>query len=707
MALRYAAPMSLQPADLRPEARAPHLLVCVMADGQASALLAQARQLHRVMGGSWSVVGVDASEADTEARAHGAGLLQALDEAERDGATTHRVNVANASRRDVLATVVQRARRAGATTLLIGRPHVHSALWRTPVEQLSRLADELVELLPGVTVHVLATSNPAAEAAAQRGASVRAGEARQPSSHPTWHPTWREDWREDWGTVCTVLTACTLLGLALDTAFEFSNLVMVYLAGVTYVALRKSATAALLTTVGGTLLFYLLFVPPRWSLIPSDPEHSFTFAVMLAVGLVISRLAARSRRQAQAAEARSQRAQALNQCALRLAQARTAEAVADAVSSAVTQTMGSPARLFLLDASGQLPPAPASASQALAAAWPAAQAALRERRDTGAGTVVQPGAPARFIPLLGGPGPLGLLAASRLPQPARFAEETAEDEHLLRAFANQACLALERVVYEQRSAAAAVEAETERLRNTLLAGVSHDFRTPLTTIVGAATSLIEQGHALDAAQRQLLLHSVLEQAQRLHTLSSDLLDMARMEEGAVRLNPEWCPADELVAEGLAAMGERVNGHRLLVQAEPADVVWCDPRLLQQALVNLVDNATRHAPAGAKIRVAVAVAGSTWKLSVQDDGPGVPAGLEREVFKKFFRGPAGAEGSNPASAGHAGHADATKGTGLGLAICAAVAQLHGGSIEVTPGPGAHFTMRLPQPERAQVAMEEDA
>ena len=678
MALRYAAPMSFDPARPHPEARAPHLLVCVMADGQAPALLAQARQLHHAMGGSWSVVGVDASEADTEARAHGAGLLQALDEAERDGATTRRVNIANASRRDVLAAVVQRARRAGATTLLIGRPHVHSAPWRTPVEQLSRLADELVELLPGVTVHVLATSNPAGVAAAPPGAGLRDGER----------------WYQAWGTVGAVLAVCTLLGLGLEKAFDSSNLVMLYLAGVTYVALRKGGAAAMVTTVGGTLLFYLLFIPPRWALIPTDPEHSFTFAVMLAVGLLISRLAARSRRQAHAAEARSQRAQALNQCALRLAQARTAEAVADAVSSAVTQTMGSPARLFLLDADGQLPPvpgsAPGSAPEALAAAWPAAQAALRERRETGAGTVVQPDAPARFIPLLGGPGPLGLLAVG-LPQPAQHAVDEPEDEHLLRAFANQACLALERVVYEQRSAAAAVEAEAERLRNTLLAGVSHDFRTPLTTIVGAATSLIEQGHALDAAQRQLLLHSVLAQAQRLHTLSSDLLDMARMEEGAVRLSPEWCPADELVAEGLAAMGARVAGHSLVVQAEPADVVWCDPRLLQQALVNLVDNAVRHAPLGAAIRVAVQVQGLTWQLRVQDDGPGVPAGLEREVFKKFFRGPAGGD---------------TDGTGLGLAICAAVAQLHGGSIEVAPGPGAQFTMCLPQPESARVAMEED-
>ena len=251
---------------------------------------------------------------------------------------------------------------------------------------------------------------------------------------------------------------------------------------------------------------------------------------------------------------------------------------------------------------------------------------------------------------------------------------------------------------------ARAEAEAERMRNTLLAGVAHDFRTPLTTIIGAATSLLEQGDALDAAQQRALLRHVLEQAQRLHRLSSGVLEMARLEASGVRLCPEWCPADELVAEGLGALGERLAGHRLHVQADAGDVVWCDPRLLQQALVNLVDNALRHAPAGTTIHVAVQigaqVGAQTWQLCVHDEGPGVPAGLEQAVFDKFFRGPAAA-GAAEVPGGNR-HGD---GTGLGLALCAAVARLHGGSIEVAPGPGARFTMRLPQPERDEAAMDD--
>ena len=255
-----------------------------------------------------------------------------------------------------------------------------------------------------------------------------------------------------------------------------------------------------------------------------------------------------------------------------------------------------------------------------------------------------------------------------------------EDRQLLKASAHQAAVALERAVFERRSARAAVQAEGERLRNTLLAGVSHDFRTPLTTIVGAATSLLEQGHALDAVQRTALLRSVLAEARRMHALTSDLLDLTRMREGAIRPNLEWCPADELVEEARAALAARLEAHTVTVLIAPDAVVWCDPRLVGQLLMNLLDNATRHAP-GAAIAITVRVAPGSWQLEVQDDGPGVPTGQENEVFKKFYRG-------KPDSGGG--------GTGLGLAICAAVAHLHGGTLAVNAGRGARFVLCLPQP-----------
>lgn len=474
----------------------------------------------------------------------------------------------------------------------------------------------------------------------------------QPARVAAWRSRARR-WTQGWATASAVLVIGTLVCAAIERYFEPANLIAVYLTGVVYVALRQGRAAALFTVVGSVVLFDLLFVAPRWSLKPTDPQYWFTFAVMLLVGLVISHLSARSRQETELIDARARRTQALNQLALELARARTSDAVAAAVVDTVRQALGAQARLLGVGAAGAALPAPAG--------W-------------------------HCIALQAADGPLGALAVARRPAD----DDSREDRDLLDAIAHQAAVALERAVFEQRSASAAVEAERERLRSTLLAGISHDFRTPLTTIVGSATSLLEQGHAIDAAHREALLRGVLLEAQRMHALTSDLLDLARMEEGAVRPNFEWCPADELVDEARAALGERLDGRRLSVEVDSETVVWCDPRLLGQALVNMLDNAVRHTPAGAAISVGVSVAAGHWHLVVQDEGPGIPAGQEREVFKKFFRG-----WPEPDS----------RGTGLGLAICAVVAELHRGSIVASNQPGARFEMTLPQPDDSSTRLEE--
>lgn len=332
-----------------------------------------------------------------------------------------------------------------------------------------------------------------------------------------------------WLHAIAVVALCTGVSALIATRFDLANIIMVYLAGVVYVALRESVRVSVATVLASTLLFNLLFVPPRWSLNPLNPSHFFTFAVMLAVGLLISRLAEQARQQRTLAE----------------------------------------------------------------------------------------------------------------------------------------------------------QAETERLRSTLLAGISHDLRTPLTTIMGAATSLLEQHDRLDEARRVQLTRDLLEQARQLHGHLSDLLDLVRMEEGALQLACEWCPADDLLAEALAPLDARLRGQHPLQADVPAEaVVWCDPRRMQQALFNVVDNALRHTPAGTPVRVAVHTAPGECRLVVADDGPGLPPGREHEMLRKFQRG-------QPEPAGG--------GFGLGLAICAAVARLHGGSLRAeNQARGARFTLALPQP-----------
>ena len=479
-----------------------------------------------------------------------------------------------------------------------------------------------------------------------------------------------------------VLAICTLVGLAIERYFDPANLITVYLAGVVYVALRSGRTAALFTVAGSIVLFDLLFVPPGWSFKPTDPQYFFTYAVTLIVGLIISQLAGALRQEAKAAEARARRGQALNRLTTELVKARGTDAIAGALQAAFNEALGVQAELLLVDDKGGLPRWLPTSEDDLRAA----ETALREGREAGAGTALDAGARRRYVPLLAADRPLGVLSI----EPVRTEPDSAVEQRLLNIFANQAAVALERALFERRSAQAAVETETERLRSTLLAGISHDFRTPLTTIVGSATSLLEQGRLIDEAHREMLLRGLLLEAQRMHALLSDLLDLTRMEEGAVRPEPEWCPAEELVDEALAALGDRLDGHRVTVDVAEEAIVWCDARLVEQVLVNLLDNAVRHTPPRTTIAISVKVRPGTWSLVVHDDGPGIPAGQEQQVFKKFFRGRLDPE---------------SRGTGLGLAICAAVAELHGGTITVTNERGARFEMRLPQPDGAAALLRE--
>lgn len=447
-------------------------------------------------------------------------------------------------------------------------------------------------------------------------------------------PGWRR-----WGRAAAVIALCTGVSELLAPHFDLSNIIMVYLAGVAYIAVHEGLRVSVAAVVASIFLFDLIYVPPRWGLNPLNPKHFFTFAVMLAVGLLISRLASSARRQAELAEGRAHRARALSALAESLASARTREAVAAVLAQSLQATYGASVRLQDTGA------------------------------DAGDGTVVAVAEATEDA--------LAITAS-----PAVAAALAAEDRELLAAFAHQGGLALERCRLEESTARAQSQAEAERVRSTLLAAISHDVRTPLTTIIGAATTLQAQDARLPPGERRELAGGIAGEAQRLHSLVSDLLDLTRLEAGSVALQPEWCPADDLVGEALNALGGRTASHALVLDIPADAIVWCDPRLVEHALLNLVDNAVRHTPTGTRIHVAVATGAQEWQLQVSDEGGGFPPGQEQEMFLPFR------QGSTARGRG---------GTGLGLAICAAVARAHGGRIAASSaGGGARITLSLPQP-----------
>jgi two-component system sensor histidine kinase KdpD len=253
---------------------------------------------------------------------------------------------------------------------------------------------------------------------------------------------------------------------------------------------------------------------------------------------------------------------------------------------------------------------------------------------------------------------------------------------LLETLAQQAGSALERVLLAEDAERARLAAESERLRSTLLSSVSHDLRTPLATITGAASTLLEPGNLGEEARRELA-EAISEEAERLNRLVTNLLDMTRLESATLRLNRDWHSLEELVGTALARLKSGLAGRKLTVRIpEDLPLVLVDGLLVEQLLVNLLDNALKYSLPGSAIEVSAQGDGKTIALEIADEGPGLPPGGEERVFDKFYRG-----GSSP------------QGFGLGLSIARAVATTHGGRVSArnrSPH-GAVFRFELPLQE----------
>jgi two-component system sensor histidine kinase KdpD len=304
-----------------------------------------------------------------------------------------------------------------------------------------------------------------------------------------------------------------------------------------------------------------------------------------------------------------------------------------------------------------------------------AQWAFDHRRSAGLGTDTLPGASAVYVPLEGAHGALGVLGvrahASLLP----LAPDQME---MLETLARQAASALERVFLSGEAEQARVAVEAERLRNTLLSSVSHDLRTPLAAITGAASTLL-QAAPLDARTERDLKEAIYEESERLNRLVTNLLDMTRLESGSVTLNRDWQSIEELVGTALARLDKALGQRRVHVSIpDGLPFVSVDGVLIEQVLVNLLDNAVKYAGDEAAIEVSARRVDGEVEVVVADEGPGLPHGAEQRVFEKFYRAP----GSQ-------------RGFGLGLPICQAIVTAHGGRIWAesrTPrGAAVHFTL----------------
>jgi two-component system sensor histidine kinase KdpD len=316
-----------------------------------------------------------------------------------------------------------------------------------------------------------------------------------------------------------------------------------------------------------------------------------------------------------------------------------------------------------------------------------AEWSFRHEQRAGLGTDTLPGAAAVYLPLPGSEGPVGVLGvkpeASLVPlSPVRF--------DLLETLARLIAAPLERSRLATRAEQARVAAETERLRSTLLSSVSHDFRTPLAAITGAASSLRDE-RPLDHEARTELVHTIEEEAGRLDRLVTNLLHMTRLEAGEIRPARDWHSLEEIIGSAVRRMEPALDGRRLeTTLSDDLPLLWIDATLVEQVFVNLLDNAARYTPPSSRIRISAHRHDDGVAVEVVDDGPGLPPGDELRVFEKFFR-KGGAQG----------------GFGLGLSICRAAIEAHGGSIraENQRPHGAVFRFTLPAAGEPPAALED--
>jgi two-component system, OmpR family, sensor histidine kinase KdpD len=386
----------------------------------------------------------------------------------------------------------------------------------------------------------------------------------------------------------------------------------------------------------------------------------------------------RLRDQGARAREREERTRVLYTVGRELGSLRRPEEIAGASAQAIGAVFHGPAQILLPDAEGRLAaaPAPTAGFPADARERAVAEWSYTHARPAGLGTDTLPGASALYLPLPGTDRPLGVLGL----QPHENLRPLSPDQlGLLETLCRQIAAPLQAARLSAEAEAARLSAERERLRGTLLSSVSHDLRTPLAAITGAASSLLEDA-SLGGDPRRELTQTIYEEALRLNRLVGNLLDMTRLEAASVELKREWHSLEEVVGASLARVEARLGSRRVETDL-PLDLplVPVDALLVQQLLVNLLENAAKYTPADAIVRVSARTQAGAVELEIADDGPGLPEGDEERVFEKFHR-----------SAG--GH----DGFGLGLAIARAIVTAHGGTIraENRRPHGVCFRIRLP-------------
>ena len=633
------------------------LLVCIGPSPLSARLVRSTRRMATRLRAEWVVAYVETPKHTRLREADRDRVTQTLRLAEKLGAQTVTLSGNNVSEE-----LVRYARQRNVSKIVVGKPD--RPRWREIL--FGSVVDDLVRDSGEVDVYVISGEH----------------DDTSPPSRSTFQRTSRNS---AYLKAILVVALCTSIADVMYPVFELSNIIMLYLLGVTGVAFRYGRGPSIVASVLSVAAFDFFFVQPYLTFAISDVQYLLTFGVMLVVGLVISTLTVQVRAQADLARQRERRTASLYAMTRELASTRGLENLLQAAAYHISDVFESQTALLLPDSANKVQPLVgrdwsfASDPREIGTA----QWVYEHSQTAGMNTDTLPSAQATYLPLVATRGTVGVLAIRPTDQ-RRLLDP--DQMHLLETFANQTTVAIERAHLSDEAQHATVQIETERLRNSLLSSVSHDLRTPLASITGAASTLLESDGALPAATRHELVQTIAEEGERLNRLLTNLLEMTRLEAGAIQLNKEWQPLEEVIGSALAHL-DRQLGTRPITTDLPHDLplVPLDSVLIEQVLVNLLENALKYTPANSAIAISAQRNDDAVVVQIADNGAGLPDAARSQIFDKFYQ--VRPENGKPLNIG---------GVGLGLAICRGIVEAHGGVIwaDNRPRGGAVFSFTLP-------------
>ncbi|MEW6696883.1 MAG: ATP-binding protein [Bacillota bacterium] len=637
------------------------VLVCISASPFSAQLIRIARRMAEGLQAEWMAVYVDTPRRFPVREEERDQLAKNLHLAEELGAET--INITG---NDVAEELLELARKRNVSQIIIGKP-LYSRLWEFIH---GSVVDKVIRLSHGVSVHVI-PGNP------------KLVQERAVNQKPAEQPPWELVSLLPYVASLLIMVVLTLVAAPLKNTLGSVNIAMLYLLPILLSAVRWGTRPSIATAVMAVIAYDFFLVPPTLSFTVADIRYVITFAIFLMVALFTSHLSTRLRQQVVNSRRREARVSALYSLSREIAAVADFEPVLESIVKKVADTIEGQVVLLLPEKERKLVLKASSETaggsffnenEYAVATW-----VLARGQKAGKGTDTLGAAEGFYLPLKTDKEIHGVLGI-RSGDPDTYFEP--EQLRLLEAFAGLASMAVARVKLADQAREAQTLAESERLRTALFSSLSHDLRTPLASIIGAVTGLLESDEVYSKEARRDLLQSIQHGALRMSRFVHNLLDMAKLESGLVQPNKEWCDIQDIVGVAISRLDESLAARPLNINIDNnLPLIKADFILIEQVLVNLLDNALKYSEPGTEITIKASQMDKEIEVSVSDRGPEIPAEDMERIFDKFYRL------QSPRL---------VSGTGLGLAICKGFVEAHGGKIWAANRQGGGVEMRFTLP-----------